>query len=73
MIIAIITNDQGQAQMSWEPHDPVMARQVLSGMIDLVDKQFPDAAPPGTPKRSGLIIPATVIPPNMTGNNGTPL
>jgi hypothetical protein len=72
VIIVIIANPQtGQAQISWEPvinpdgthNDPPVARELLSKMVELIDQQYPNGK---TPAASRLIIPATVIPPNIT-------
>ena len=61
MIIAIVGDQTGQINMNMEGVEPLMARQVLEKMIELIDQQYGNGQP--TPRKSGLIVPAPPMPP----------
>lgn len=63
MIIAIVVNEQTkQASFSFEPNNPVVARNIMADIVAAIDQQI---GANGQPK-SRLIIPPTVVPGDIT-------
>jgi hypothetical protein len=68
MIVAIVTNAQGQAQISFEGGQPWQVRDLLDIFADQIDEQMPPEHK--RKSKSGLIVPQTAIPKNIVKPNG---